>query len=65
MGEKGEKTLFLIMEMVYKGNPKTHNTVAPDVSEESKEEDIFSSIGLLMTSDLFYHDYLLIQNIHK
>ena len=27
--------------MVYKGNPKTHNTVAPDVSEESKEEDIF------------------------
>ena len=53
------------MEMVYKGNPKTHNTVAPDVSEESKEEDIFSSIGLLMTFDLFYHDYLLIQNIHK
>ena len=53
------------MEMVYKGNPKTHNTVAPDVSEDSKEEDVFSSIGPLMTFDLLYHDYLLILNIRK
>ena len=34
------------MEMVYKGNPKTHNTVAPDVSEDSKEEDVFKNLIL-------------------
>lgn len=43
--------------MVYKGNPKTHNTVAPDVDEERQEEDIFSSICPLITFDLLYHDY--------
>lgn len=44
------------MEMVYKGNPKTLNTVAPEVGEERQEEDIFSSICPLMTFDLLYHD---------
>ena len=53
------------MEMVYKGNPKTLNAVAPEVGEERHEEDIFSSICPLMTFDLLYHDYLLIQNIYK